>query len=529
MTDQPRPKPLVLAICDGWGVAPEGQGNAIAQARTPNFDKYGAEFPVMTLFASGNEVGLNFGEMGNSEVGHLNIGAGRVYYQTFPRINKSIADQTFFENPAFVQAVEHVRKHNTKLHLMGLVSQGNVHAAQAHLHALLDLCKMQKIKDVFVHAFLDGRDVQQDTAPDFIKALQAKMKEVKVGEIASMSGRYWGLDRDNRWDRIEKAYKAIALGVSDEYYKDPLEAIEASYAKQVYDEEFVPVVIGKEGKPTATVEANDAVIFFNFRPDRAREITQTFVLPSFPKFEREFIDNVFFSTMTQYEKEVPVSAVAFPPNIVENCLAQVVSNAGLTQYHVAETEKYAHITFFLNGTVEEPFEREERKIIPSPQVSSYDQAPEMSAAEVGKEVVKAIESQKYDIIFCNFANADMVAHTGDMDASVIACEAVDRAMGDIADHALAHGGMLLITADHGNGEEVKNVHTGDKDKEHSTNPVPLYVVAEQFRGQVGPAGDPPNGDLSLLPPVGMLADVAPTVLKLLNIDQPPEMTGRALM
>lgn len=525
-----RPRPLVLAICDGWGVAPDGPGNAITRAQTPNFDSYGAEFPVMTLYASGSEVGLNFGEMGNSEVGHLNIGAGRVYYQTFPRINKSIADQTFFQNPAFMQAIEHVRDNKSQLHIMGLVSQGNVHSAQDHLHALLDLCKAQNIKkDVYIHAFLDGRDVQQDTAPDFIRLLQAKMRETKVGEIATMAGRYWAMDRDNRWDRIERAYKAIALGVAEEYVKDPLKALEDSYAKQVYDEEFAPVVIGKEGKPTATVQPGDAVIYFNFRPDRAREMTQAFVMPSFAKFERDTIDNVFFVTMTEYEKEVPVSAVAFPPNLVENCLAEVIAKAGLKQFHVAETEKYAHITFFLNGTVEDPFPGEERKIVPSPQVSSYDQAPEMSAAEVGKEVIRAIESQQYDVIMCNFANADMVAHTGNVDASIIGCATVDKVMGEIADHTLAHGGVLMITADHGNGEEVKNVATGGKDKEHSTNPVPLYIIGEQYRGQAGPAGDPPNGDLSLLPPVGMLADVAPTMLKVMGVEQPPEMTGRSLM
>lgn len=428
-----------------------------------------------------------------------------------------------------MQAVEHVKKNKSKLHLFGLVSPGNVHAAQDHLYALLALAKEQQLKDVFVHAVLDGRDTQYNTAPDFIGGLQAKIKEVGIGQIATMAGRYYAMDRDNRWDRIEKAYKAMAEGVADEYYTDPLKAIEASYAKEVYDEEFVPVVIGKQGSPTATIAQGDAVIYFNFRPDRAREMTKAFVLPSFPKFEREYIQDLCFVTMTEYEKELPVSAIAFPPNIVQNCLAEVVSKAGLTQFHIAETEKYAHITFFLNGTIEEPFEGEERQIIPSPQVASYDLAPEMSAPELGKEVVKAIESNKYDVIFVNFANADMVAHTGDLKASIVGCEAVDKAMGDIVDHALARGGAVMITADHGNGEEVSNLETGDMDKEHSTNPVPFYIISKELHGQAGPAGEAPNGDLSLLAPVGMLADVAPTALAALGVEQPPEMSGRALM
>ncbi|PIT86610.1 MAG: 2,3-bisphosphoglycerate-independent phosphoglycerate mutase [Candidatus Magasanikbacteria bacterium CG10_big_fil_rev_8_21_14_0_10_43_6] len=527
--DTSRPKPVVLAILDGWGVAPPSSGNAIGIAKTPNMDRFVNEFPVMTILASGNEVGLSFGEMGNSEVGHLNIGAGRVYYQTFPRINKSIFDGEFFENPAFLEATDHVKANKSALHLIGLVSPGNVHAAQDHLYALLELAKKQKVKTVYVHAILDGRDVQYNTAPDFIGALQQKMKEISVGKIASLSGRYWALDRDNRWDRVQRAYSAIARGIAEEYYTDPLKAIESSYAKKVYDEEFAPVVIGKEGKPTGPVSDGDAVIFFNFRPDRARELTKAFVLPSFPKFDRPQIQNLFFTTMSEYEKDVPVSAIAFPPDIVQNCLAEAVSKAGLKQFHIAETEKYAHITFFLNGTIEEPFPGEERQIIPSPQVSSYDQAPEMSAPEVGKETIKAIESDKYDAIFVNFANADMVAHTGNLEASIKGCEAIDKAIGEIAEHTIAKGGVLLITADHGNGEELLNLETGDMDKEHSTNPVPLFIISRDLQGQAGPAGEPPEGDLSLMPPVGMLADVAPTVLKILNVPQPPEMSGRALI
>lgn len=523
-----RPKPLVLAILDGWGVAPNTDGNAITRAKTPNWLKFIKEYPTMTLYASGNEVGLSFGEMGNSEVGHLNIGAGRVYYQTFPRINKNIADHSFFENKAFLEAAEQVKKNDSKLHLIGLVSPGNVHASQDHLYALLQFAKKQKIKKVFVHAILDGRDTTFNTGVDFIKKLEKEMKDIGVGEIASLAGRYYAMDRDNRWDRVEKAYRAFVLGEADVYAKDPVKAIKESYEKEIYDEEFVPTVIGEEGAPTTTITGEDAVIFFNFRPDRARQLTQAFVLPSFAKFKREYLKKLCFVTMTEYEKELPVT-VAFPPNVVVNSLAETISAAGLKQYHIAETEKYAHITFFLNGTVEEPFAHEDRKIIPSPKVASYDKEPEMSAAKITKEVVKVIDDGKYDVIMLNFANADMVAHTGHLRATIKGIETIDDCLGKIAEHTLAKHGVMVITADHGNGEELVNLQTGEKDKEHSTNPVPLVIIGEEYHGKTGPAGDPPDGDLSLLHPVGMLADVAPTVLSILDIKQPKEMTGRPLI
>ncbi len=523
-----RPRPAVLAILDGWGVAPPSDGNAIYHAETPNMDRFVHEYPAMSLYASGNEVGLSYGEMGNSEVGHLNIGAGRVYYQTFPRINKTIIDGTFFQNKAFLAAHEQVVSHKSSLHLIGLVSPGNVHASQEHLYTLLEFAKKNKIKKVYIHVILDGRDTLYNSGKDFVLKLEEKIKKIGVGEIASLSGRYYAMDRDNRWDRIERAYRAMVEGVSEAYFKDPLEAIEASYEKQVYDEEFIPVVIGKEGKPTARVESGDAVIFFNFRPDRARQLTKAFVLPGFDKFKREYLKDLLFVTMTEYEKEIPV-VVAYPPVVVHNCLAEVLSKAGLTQFHVAETEKYAHITFFLNGTVEDPFEGEGRAFIPSPNVSSYDKAPEMSAPEITKKTIEAIESDKYDVILLNFANADMVGHTGDRDATIKGCEAIDKGLGKIAEYVKAKGGILLITADHGNAEEVVNLKTGEKDKEHSNNPVPFLIIGEQFRGLAGPTGDPPEGDLSLVHPVGILADVAPTLLKVLGIEQPPEMTGRSLI
>ncbi|MCF6277113.1 MAG: 2,3-bisphosphoglycerate-independent phosphoglycerate mutase [Candidatus Magasanikbacteria bacterium] len=523
-----RPKPVVLAVLDGWGVAPDHKGNAITQGKTPSFDKFIKEYPVMTISASSSEVGLSYGEMGNSEVGHLNIGAGRVYYQTFPRINKSIEEGDFFENEAFLKVAEQVKNNKSSLHLIGLVSPGNVHAADKHCYALLEFAKKQKIKKVFVHVIMDGRDALYNAGIQFVQELQTKMKEIGVGKIASLSGRYFALDRDSRWDRVEKAYRAMVEGVAENYTTDPLKTIQEFYDKEIFDEEFPPTVIGKEGKPETTIKSEDGVIFFNFRPDRARQLTQSFVLPGFDKFEREYIKGLSFTTMTEYEKELPVD-VAFPPDIVRNCLAEVVSRAGLKQFHIAETEKYAHITFFLNGTVEDPFENEDREIVPSPKVASYDKAPEMSAPEITKKVIKAIESDKYDVIFMNFANADMVSHTGDLGATKLAVEIVDKGLGQIAEYVLAKDGVMLITADHGNAEEVVNLQTGDKVKEHSTNPVPFIIIGNNYKGQAGPAGDPPEGDLSLMTSVGMLADVAPTVLKILEIEQPPEMTGQSLL
>lgn len=523
-----RPKPLVLCICDGWGVAPDAEGNAITRAQTPNYSAFIREYPALTLYASGNEVGLRFGEMGNSEVGHLNIGAGRVYYQTYPRIQKAIADGSFYKNEAFLKAAAQVKKNQSALHLIGLISSGNIHASQEHCYALLEFAKQQKIKNVYIHAILDGRDTGRSTAIDFISQLQEKIKELKRGAIASLSGRKYALDRDNRWERIEAAYKAMAEGTAAVYAQDPIQAIKDSYAKEVFDEEFVPTVINSADQPVATVHDGDAAIFFNFRPDRARELTQAFALPGFAKFSRRPIKGLLFATMTEYEKEVPV-AVAYPPVVVENCLAAVISQAGLKQYHLAETEKYAHITFFLNGTIEAPFPGEEREIIPSPKVSAYNEAPEMSAPEITKAAIKAIESDAYDVIFMNYANADMVGHTGDLAATVKGIETIDAGFGQIAERVLAKDGVLLITADHGNAEEKINLQTQQMSKEHTTNPVPFLLVGKPYRGQAGPGGDPPNGDLSLLPPVGMLADVAPTVLKILEIDLPSEMTGRSLL
>lgn len=520
-------RPAVLVVCDGFGVAPDSDGNAIARARMPNFRKLIATYPTMTLRASGEEVGLSWGEMGNSEVGHLAIGAGRVYYQTLPRINHEIASGAFVENPAFLSAMNHAKEKGSTLHLVGLVSKGGVHSLDEHAHALLALAKAQGVSRVAVHAILDGRDTLYNAGIDFISSLQKKTQELGIGEIASLSGRYYAMDRDNRWDRVEKAYAAIVEG-KGETTEDLLGAIKASYQREVYDEEFVPTVVTKNGTPVATVQDNDAIIFFNFRPDRMREIVKAFVLPEFSAFPRVKREGLFCATMTEYEAGLPVT-VAYAPEKIQKTLAEVFSDVGMTQLHIAETEKYAHVTFFLNGTREEPFPGETRVIIPSPAVASYDQAPAMSANELTDRVVKEIAGGAVDAILMNFANPDMVAHTGNFEATVKGLEAMDACLGRIVDATLKAGGVLFLTADHGNAEELKNLRTGDIDKEHATNPVPFIIVGSAFEGKLSIAGTVPDGDLSLLPPVGMLADVAPTILAVLGIPQPPDMTGQALV
>lgn len=521
-------RPVVLIILDGWGIAPKGPGNAITLAKTPTLDSLCKSYPVSTLQASGAEVGLSFGEMGNSEVGHLNIGAGRVYYQTLPRIDNEIESGKFYQNQTLLQAIEHTKKHNSKLHLMGLIG-GKTHSSPEHLYALLKMAKANGLKNnVFIQTFLDGRDSIYDSGKVFTQQLQEKIKELKIGKIASLAGRYYAMDRDNQWDRTEKTYKMLVEGIAQRQNKDPLEAIEDSYAEKNYDEEFIPTLITEKEKPVALVEENDAVIFFNFRPDRARQLTKAFVLPSFDKFPRKKIGNLFFVTMTEYEKELPVE-IAYKPIVLRNVLAEVISRAGLKQYHIAETTKYAHITFFLNGMVEEPFPGEERFIAPSPKVSSFEEVPEMAAGEITKKVLEVIDGGKHAFVAINFANGDMVGHTGNLEATVKAAEVIDKCLSSIVDKVLLKDGALVITADHGNAEEVFNLQTGGMDKEHSTNPVPLFIVSNDLLGQAGPAGDPPEGDLSLLSPVGMLADVAPTILSLLGLPQPEEMNGRSLV
>lgn len=520
-------KPYVLIVIDGFGVAPDSKGNAITQAETPNFDRFIKSYPTMTLRASGEEVGLSWGEMGNSEVGHLAIGAGRVYYQMFPRINRAVTDGSFFENEALLHAMEHVKKQGSRLHLIGMVSGGRVHSMDEHCHALLEMAKKQGVKDVFVQAILDGRDTVYNAGVDFIATLQEKMRTLKIGKLASLSGRYYAMDRDHRWDRTKKAYDVMVRGEGNKA-TDPLQVMRDSYAQEVYDEEFVPTVLLEGDQPVGTVQANDAVIFFNFRPDRMRQLAQAFARPEFSDFERDQMDGIFYVTMAEYEKGLSVE-IAFPPQVVENCLAEVLSQQGLKQLHIAETEKYAHVTFFLNGTKEDPFPGEERVIIPSPKVASYDLAPEMSARELTSRVLKEMREDVFDFIVMNFANPDMVGHTGNLEATITAVEVVDECVGKIVEETLARDGVVFITADHGNAEEKLNLRTGDINKEHATNPVPFFILGKAYEGQPSIAGEVPDGDLSLMPPVGMLADVAPTILAVMGIEQPSDMIGQPLV
>jgi len=522
-----RPKPVVLMILDGFGIAPDADGNAVTRARMPNFKHLIETYPAMTLRANGEAVGLSWGQMGNSEVGHLTIGAGRIFFQSLPRIALSIEDGSFFQNPTLLGAVEHARQNNGTLHLMGLCSPGGVHAHLEHVYALLDMCVQQHFDRVVIHAFMDGRDTIFNSGQNFITELEQKIKSVGIGAIATLGGRYWAMDRDSRWERLQKMYDAMVRGQGNQA-DSALEAIAKSYAAGVYDEEMAPTVIMKGGAPVATIKSGDAAIFFNYRPDRARELTKALALPDFDKFPREKIENFRFITMTEYEKDLPVE-VAFPPQVVENCLARTVSDAGYRQLHIAETEKYAHVTFFFNGMREEEFPGEERAIIPSPRVSSYDTVPEMSTPIIADRIVKEIAGGQYDLMIANFANPDMVAHTGNMEATVKAHESVDVAIGKIVDAALAVGGAVLITADHGNSEEVVNLTTGAIDKEHSTNPVPFVIIGKQFEGLRAPTGDAIGGDLSMTPPVGMLADVAPTILKIMELQPPSDMIGRPLI
>ncbi|MFA6106601.1 MAG: 2,3-bisphosphoglycerate-independent phosphoglycerate mutase [Patescibacteria group bacterium] len=524
-----RPKPVVLCVLDGWGVNQPYSGNAITQAKLPNYNALVAHYPSLTLMASGEAVGLPWGEAGNSEVGHLNLGLGKVVYQDLPRINKSISDNSFFENKALLGAVEHARKNGSALHLIGLLSNGGVHASIDHVTALLALARENKFERIFIHAFLDGRDTAYNGGIGFIEELERAINEYGRGKIASLSGRFYAMDRDNHWDRIEKAYSAMVPG-RGKTAADPVKAISESYENKIYDEEFLPVVIvDSGGAPVGRVRDNDAVIFFNFRPDRAREITKAFVLPSFDKFSRgPAIKNLFFTCFTEYEKGLPVE-IAFSEEPVKNTLGEIISKAGLKQLRIAETEKYAHVTYFFNGGREEKSDGEDHIIIPSPRVDSYDLKPEMSANEVTKKVEEAVRKNFYDFIMVNFANADMVGHTGNLKAAVKAVETIDKCLSRLCRVVLQSGGVIVITADHGNAESMFNMQTGTIEKEHSINPVPLILVGKEFEGKALSGGDAIGSDLTLSRPAGILSDVAPTILKIMGLSKPKEMTGRSLI
>lgn len=523
--------PVVLVVMDGFGVAAPSRGNAISLARTPNLDRLMQQYPTVALHASGEVVGLPWGEMGNSEVGHLNIGSGKIIYQNLPMINKAISDGSFFQNETFVEAMKIAKENGSKLHLMGMVSDGGIHSSQDHLHALLELCQAHGLTDqVFVHGFLDGRDTEKNAALGFIAKLETKMHETGVGKIATLAGRFWGMDRDNRWDRTGTSYNAIRHGTSEHLSDSPLKAIEQAYGRSVFDEQFEPtVIVGEDGQPVTTVDDNDVILFFNFRADRARQMTKAFVLPAFSKFDRgKQVENLTFVTMTEYESNLPVR-IAFSPDRVRHPVAKIVADAGWSQLHIAETEKYAHVTFFFNGGAEETYPNEERVLIPSPRVKSYDETPAMSVMEVAKRITQELASGKFQFIVANVANPDMVGHTGNLQAAIKAVEATDTAIGMIAQQVEQMGATLVITADHGNAEEMVNLQTGEIIKEHSTNPVPFIMCNPTLAGQRQLWPAVPDGDLSRLQPVGVLSDAAPTVLTLLGLDVPGDMTSRSLL
>ncbi|MDD7184392.1 MAG: 2,3-bisphosphoglycerate-independent phosphoglycerate mutase [Oscillospiraceae bacterium] len=500
-------KPVALIIMDGFGYNPEDYGNAIKSANTPNIDKYmkGAN---TIIGASGLDVGLPDGQMGNSEVGHTNIGAGRIVYQMLVKISKSIKDGDFFKNQVLLDAMNNCKEKNSSLHLMGLLSPGGVHSHMEHLYGLLEMAKKNGIDKVYVHAFLDGRDVPPSSASEYMAEAVAEINKIGVGSVATISGRFYAMDRDNAWDRVEKAYNALVMGEGVQE-TDPVQAIRNSYANGVTDEFMLPTVVDKNGM----IKENDSVIFFNFRPDRARQLTRTFADPDFKGFERKKgYFPVHFVCMAQYDASMPNVSVAFPPEQLKMTLGEYLSKLGKTQLRIAETQKYAHVTFFFNGGEEKQFEGEDRILIKSPDVETFDMKPEMSAFEVTDAVVDAINSDKYDVIILNYANCDMVGHTGVFEAAKKAVEAVDTCVGRMVDAILAKGGVALITADHGNADKMYEPD-GSAFTAHTTNPVPFIVVGEDCELRDG----------------GVLADIAPTILQIMGVPQPAEMTGKSLI
>ena len=500
-------KPLILMILDGFGIAPK-EGNAIAAANKPNLDRLFQNYPLTKIGASGMDVGLPDGQMGNSEVGHTNIGAGRIVYQELTRITKAAKDGELAKNEALLNAVNNAKKNGAALHFIGLLSDGGVHSHITHLYALLEMAKAAGLEKVYVHALLDGRDVPPSSGKDFVAGCEAKMSETGVGKIATVMGRYYAMDRDNRWERVEKAYAAMVYGEGVQA-ASAVQAVADSYAAGVTDEFVVPTVVDKGGM----IGANDSVVFFNFRPDRAREITRTFVDPDFTGFERKkgFFP-LTYVCMTQYDATMPNVQVAFKPQSLANTFGEYISEHGLTQLRIAETEKYAHVTFFFNGGVEKQYPGEDRILVKSPKVATYDLQPEMSAYEVTDKLLAAIAEDRYDVIILNYANCDMVGHTGIFDAAKAAVEAVDKCVGRVTDAILAKGGVALITADHGNADHMFD-EDGSPFTAHTTNPVPFCVVGYPCKLREG----------------GRLADIAPTMLKILGLPQPQEMDGRSII
>src|SRR6266513_3863583 len=518
-----RPRPFVLIVMDGWGINPRKEGNAIALARTPNIDRLAREWPHTAVKTSGAAVGLPEGQMGNSEVGHQNIGAGKRVLQDYTRVSESIRDGSFFSNPALLKAVEHVKKNSSQLHICGLLGNGGVHAHESHLEALLRLAQMHDVERVYVHSFTDGRDTSPTGGIEFMKLLQARAREIGgeyAAKVATVSGRYYAMDRDNRWDRTGMTYFAMTRG-EGQHANSAVEAIQQSYDKSITDEFIIPTVIIEDNHPVAVVKAGDALIHYNFRPDRARQLTKAFVMKELPpqaegKFNRGSpLADLAFVMMTAYEKGLDAD-VAYRADEVDMPLARVIANAGLLQFHTAETEKYAHVTYFINGRRETPFPGEDRLLVPSPKIPTYDLQPEMSAVGVTNTAIEHIRSGDYDFIVMNYANADMVGHTGVIEAAIKAVEIVDTGVGRVVEATLAVGGGLLITADHGNAEQLIYYDTGKPITAHTTYPVPLSLAVPQLAHV-------------RLRTNGILADVAPTILQIMGIAQPKDMTGRSLI
>jgi 2,3-bisphosphoglycerate-independent phosphoglycerate mutase len=517
-------KPTFLIILDGWGINPIYEGNAIAQADTPTINKLQRYYPQTLLQASGISVGLPWGETGNSEVGHLSLGSGRIIYQNLPRITLSIQNGDFFKNVALKAAIENVKKNNSSLHIMGLASEGSVHSSLSHLYALLELAKNNKIEKVYLHLFLDGRDSPPRSGYKVIDDIEMHLKDYDNFKIASICGRYHAMDRNENWDRTEKAYNLLVQGTGNRG-KNAKEAVQKSYNNNITDEFIEPTLIEDEKGEINIVKEKDSLIFFNFREDRARQITESFVLPSFSKFKRQkYLPDLEFVCMVQYEDNLPVDIV-FPPVEINNCLGEVISKAGLRQLRIAETEKYAHVTYFFNGGKEAPFPNEDRVLIPSQNVSTYDKAPEMSAFSITEKVIRDLGTGKYSFILINYANPDMVGHTGNLKATISAIETVDQCLGKLIPEVIKMDGTLFITADHGNAEEVTNPRTEEPDTEHSTFPVPFWYVSPNNQRQKGESQILAERTSSK----GLLSDVAPTILASMKLKIPSEMTGQNLL
>lgn len=513
----PKYRPVVLIILDGWGVAPDAAGNAVTQANIPNYNRLLSSFPNTVLLASGEAVGLPYAEPGNSEVGHLNIGAGRIVYQDLPRINMSIADGTFLANSTIIAAIDRARARGSKIHLMGLVGMSGVHSSIEHLYAILWMLREQKFSNVFLHVFTDGRDSPPTAAKTFIPQVDERLKKFGVGQIASVSGRYFAMDRDSHWERTQLAYQAIAAGSSQFTASSALEAVELGYQRGKTDEFIEPTIImNSQKRPIATVEEGDVIISFNFRADRVRQITKAFIDPFFTDFPVRRFHDLMYMTMTRYDDTFNLP-IAFPPEDVKLPLSRVISEAGLSQLHIAETEKYPHVTYFLNGGREQPSPREDRILIPSPKVATYDLEPAMSTAAISETLVKKIKERSHDFIVVNIACPDMVGHTGNLKATIQAVESVDKLFSDVLNEVMAHYGALIITADHGNAEYKLGLH-GEPMTSHTTNPVPFIVVSRELMTSS-------QKKLSR----GILADIAPTVLSLLGLNVPSSMTGHNLL